>query len=74
MPQKPKAAGKGAAQHLKPSYCLLESARQKFLESAQNAGKASGEGAAAKQLKPAYCLQKAGKVYGKGAAGHLKAG
>ena len=46
---------------------------EKLLESAQNAAKASGEGAA-KQLKPGYCLQNAGKVFGKGAAGHLKAG
>ena len=33
---------------------------EKLLESAQNAAKASGEGAA-KQLKPGYCLQNAGK-------------
>ena len=46
---------------------------EKLLESAQNAAKASGDGAA-KQLKPGYCLQNAAKVFGKGAAEHLKAG
>jgi len=37
------------------------------LESAQNAAKASGEGAA-RQLKPGYCPQTAATACGKGAA------
>jgi len=43
MPQKPKAAGKGAAKHLKPSYCP------------QNAATACGKGAA-RDLEAGYCL------------------
>ena len=42
------------------------------MESAQNAAKASGEGAA-RQLKPGYCPQNAAKAFGKGAARHLEA-
>ena len=42
-------------------------------ESAQNAAKASGEGAA-KYLKPGYCFQNAAKAFGKGAARDLKPG
>jgi len=43
------------------------------LESAENAAKASGEGAA-KHLKAGYCPQNAAKAFGKGAARDLKAG
>ena len=43
------------------------------MESAQNAAKASGEGAAG-HLKPGYCYQNAAKACGKGAARHLEAG
>ena len=43
------------------------------MESAQNAAKASGEGAA-RQLKPGYCPQNAATTCGKGAARHLEAG
>ena len=41
------------------------------MESAQNAAKASGEGAA-RQLKLGYCPQNAAKAFGKGAAEDLK--
>ena len=46
---------------------------EKLLESAQNAAKASGEGAA-RQLKPGYCPQNGAKACGKGAARDLEAG
>ena len=46
---------------------------EKFLESAQTAAKASGEGAA-RQLKPGYCPQNGAKACGKGAARDLEAG
>ena len=39
---------------------------EKILESAQNAAKASGEGAA-RHLKPGYCFQNAAEAFGKGA-------
>jgi len=43
------------------------------LESAENAAKASGEGAA-KHLKAGYCPQNAAEVFGKGATRDLKQG
>ena len=55
---------------LLPNVGFLK-ALEKLLESAQNAAKASGEGAA-RQLKPGYCPQNAATACGKGAARHLK--
>ena len=69
MQQKPVAR---APRGIWRQRCFLKPP-EKFLESAQNAAKASGEGAA-RQLKPGYCPENAATACGKGAARDLEGG